>query len=611
MPGTPAAPPPPRPTAPTRKRTGHRRVRRPPDYRAKLIAFAGTWRGEALLVAALFVLALAARWPYLQLLPHFTDEINEVMTALKISRGQAWPLTAQETYFGPIHLYIIGGLFKVLGPSLTLPRIVAMVFGALTVVATYLLGRAIAGRGVGFVAAALLITSPQHILINSHIAWQNVTMPLYSTLCLWGLIGTFNLLAAAPAAPADPQAGRALTRRFGGLLVVAGFLFGLALQTHPGVIVLAPALALAALAAFWWSGRWRVLLSPWPVLAVLVALVAYGPVIAYNVKNRMSGVVRVLYQRSYAFEMEPTWEHYRTNFANLGYQSLRMISDPTRLPARPRDYATSPYLLIALALCLAGLVLLARRRQPLPLLAVVGVHLIVPRYLKAYGLEDDYVMIFARYVAYLLPLVYIAMAASIVALVGIVLRLLRQVRFAPRFGRSVTIALSALLIALFVLYPLVPLRRYYAETIRVDPNNRSFFALLGEIEAQRTPRTPLLIDNYLDKLATKEGVTARDVIVYLLTFEGIPFREVTDPGKEIAALAPTLDPADTAALPLVVTLRDRCWPLRDRLPLQRVGGRLGLHKLYLEVPSYFALYRYTPAQPAAGCFGPDGPQAGD
>ena len=59
-------------------------------------------------MAALFVLALAARWPYLQLLPHFTDEINEVMTALKISRGQAWPLTAQETYFGPIHLYIIG-----------------------------------------------------------------------------------------------------------------------------------------------------------------------------------------------------------------------------------------------------------------------------------------------------------------------------------------------------------------------------------------------------------------------------------------------------------------------------------------------------------------------
>ena len=85
-----------RPTAPSRKRT-RRRARRRPDYLANLIAFAGTWRGEAAFVAALFALALVVRWPYLQLLPHFTDEINEVMTALKISRGQAFPLTAQET----------------------------------------------------------------------------------------------------------------------------------------------------------------------------------------------------------------------------------------------------------------------------------------------------------------------------------------------------------------------------------------------------------------------------------------------------------------------------------------------------------------------------------
>lgn len=255
-----------RPPTRRRKRAVVRRARRGPAPRALLASWLGGWRGEVATVVILVALAVLARWPYLQLLPHFTDEIHEIMAALRVARGEAFPLTAQETYFGPVHYYILGALFKLLGPQLALPRIVIMACGALTVGATYLLGRALAGRGVGVLGAALLATSPQHILINSHIAWQNATMPLYTTLCLAAFVAAANTLRRAP--------GDTVPRRCGPLLALAALAFGLALQTHPGVILLLSPLALAFLAAIVPGRRWRALRSPWLPVAALAGLVA-------------------------------------------------------------------------------------------------------------------------------------------------------------------------------------------------------------------------------------------------------------------------------------------------------------------------------------------------
>ena len=145
------------------------------------------------------------RWPYLQIFPNFTDEIAEVRYAVGIAAGDSFPLTAKDTYFGPIHAYILAALLKLFGPSVALPRLAIMVFGALTVVAAYLLGRELAGRAVGAVAAALLATSPQHVLINSHIAWQHSTMPFYGTLCCWAFV---RALRALPSSARHPDGGK-------------------------------------------------------------------------------------------------------------------------------------------------------------------------------------------------------------------------------------------------------------------------------------------------------------------------------------------------------------------------------------------------------------------
>ncbi len=80
--------------------------------------------------------------------------------ALVIAASESFPLTAKDTYFGPLHAYILAASLKLFGPSVALPRLVIMVFGAFTVVATYLLGCELAGRAVGAVAAAKLAISP-------------------------------------------------------------------------------------------------------------------------------------------------------------------------------------------------------------------------------------------------------------------------------------------------------------------------------------------------------------------------------------------------------------------------------------------------------------------
>jgi 4-amino-4-deoxy-L-arabinose transferase-like glycosyltransferase len=143
-----------------------------------------------------------------------------------------------------------------------------MVFGALTVALTYLLGRALGGRVAGVIGAGLLATAPQHIIVNSHIAWQNSTTPFYAVLTFLSLTRYLNalrgrqqgdgtvLLSDTPLAPSF--------RNGGFWLLLAGFCYGLTLHTHPGTIVLAPALALTFLAVVWRARAWHVFRTPWP-----------------------------------------------------------------------------------------------------------------------------------------------------------------------------------------------------------------------------------------------------------------------------------------------------------------------------------------------------------
>ena len=85
------------------------------------------------------------RIPYLQTIPAFSDELNEVMLGLGILRGEGIPLTNVTSYIGAFYNYLVAGAFFVIGPQIIAPRALVMVLGVLTVAATYLLGRQVAG----------------------------------------------------------------------------------------------------------------------------------------------------------------------------------------------------------------------------------------------------------------------------------------------------------------------------------------------------------------------------------------------------------------------------------------------------------------------------------
>src|SRR4051794_4142666 len=143
---------------------------------------------EVVLVVALVLLAAAVRWPNLNILPPYTDETEESLRAWAIAQGQLRALTNVDAYVGALWSYVVAGGVRILGRSPEVPRLLSLVAGAMTVAATYLLGRQLHGVLVGALAAFLLAVSAAHILVNSHVSWSNCATPLFTTLAIWLLV---------------------------------------------------------------------------------------------------------------------------------------------------------------------------------------------------------------------------------------------------------------------------------------------------------------------------------------------------------------------------------------------------------------------------------------
>ncbi len=563
--------------------------------------------GTALALLTLF--AALVRWPYLLLVPHLTDETIEVRWALGIGPGN-WPLTAFDAYYGPAHAYLLAGAFWLFGLHPLLPRFVVFLFGCATVPLVALLGTRMVDRRVGLAAGALLATAPVHVIVNSHLAWQNATTPLYTTACA---LAALNGVAAW-------RAGRT-----GWLpLLLAGGLLGLAVQSHPGTLLFAPALSITLLwelGRAWWVARaaHRAGAARIPigricgalVLASATALLAYAPVLAHNVRHGFDGVATVRGQRTYAFERSPSWATYRHNVTELGWELCRLVSDPFRIPLRPLDHLTSPHLLVAVAIVVLGVVLLARRNAVLPLAALLCIVGVLPWFNHAYGaagprIEQTGDPLATRYIAYLLPLAALAGATALVAVAD---GCARSVAWGCRWRarrRSEDAALAArdhavgrtkgqmlLLVPLLaaVLVPLIPLARYQATAETRYPANATYFALLDAI-GDLTPGSSVALDGALRHVAVRDGTNALDVLEYLLTLDGVAHQTVDNPVAR-------------PGVPLfLVTNRARCRTLMSALSLQRLGL---VHPL-AGAPEGVALYRVGPptapvvsGAPPSGC----------
>jgi len=503
---------------------------------------------DVALVAILTCVAAAVRWPYLWTIPRFTDETLEVLHSLAIVRDGTRPLTNYDSYYGALYNYVVALGLWISGESPFAPRAVVIVAAIFTVGATYGLARELAvgagdhfvagpwpSRAVGVLAASMLATNGQHVVVNSHIAWSNCLTPLFTTLAFWALL----------------RATRPPQRRAGLALASAGLLLGLSLQTHPLVVTFLPGIALGVL----WR-RWRIVATPWPYLAAALLLVGYGNVVAYNVGNgfesftsarRMSG--------EYAQDQQAT-NGYAPTVMSMGLMLARSLGGAVDQRDSTLDYLADPLVAVVCALAAGGLLRLAWRGLPLPLVVVLSALLLLPAVNSKFG-----TLLTSRY---LMPLVPLLFAAAAVTWVGLAYRLRLFADARPSLRVRAPLAIWLLAGAVLVLAPLASLGRYYERALARTDTNERILRLADEIAAARGPAEPVLIDEAIGSELPDTGVTELRGFEHLLVFARVPYRVVRPtPGRVLDELD-----ADRTAL-AVLNARDAA----------AIGGRLALTPL--------------------------------
>jgi 4-amino-4-deoxy-L-arabinose transferase-like glycosyltransferase len=404
---------------------------------------------DLLIVGGLTGAAVVLRLPYLWDIPRLTDELQEILWALSIARGEILPLTAVDSYYGPLWSYLLAAVFWLIGISDWAPRLVATIVAAVTVGLTYLIGREITSRWAALTGAALMLTSGAHIIITSHTARSNSATPLLLLLVAWTLL-------------------RAIRRNDGRYLVAVGFLFALALQTHISVIAFAPGLALALL-----IGRPRLLASPWMVAALGAVILGYANMILWNFQNGFYSLVHAQHlQEGYADGRRTDLDTYLTNLQALLQSLSRMLSGTI-------DIATSPSRFLYTLAAGLGLGMLAWRRMWLPLLFCASAVLVLPYFNPRYG-----PILSGRYIVPLLPFGFIAIGAALEWLTE---------RVPGRMPARAVLALIA------VCFPLVHLVWYYQEVLADERTNAPLYTLANSAKALYQPGDLVYLDEVLEQ----------------------------------------------------------------------------------------------------------------
>ena len=441
------------------------------------------WGLDLLLGGGLLALAVAIRLPYLQLVPVLSDEAFEVLAALPVLRGEWLLFGPVNPTAGPLVTYLMALGFWLFGPGVNLPRAVMMLIGVLTVGATYLLGRSMGGRKAGFIAGLLLALSPVHTIVNSHVAWSNSATPLFMTL-------TFAALHTA------------VRREKGWLLVVGGLLYGLSLQTHVSVVVVAPGLLV------WFLARRDILTRlrrPWPYLAALAALLGYGNMIAYNLLTA-GGSLADFENHTYAWVSEPSWASYWANLKLMVEAVSRTMAG--RVP-RIDDPLGGLMTLLFVIWLVGALIYTLFKREWLPVLVILSSTLIMPYFNQRF--ED---LLAQRYTAFLLPLCFSAMGMA--AAHGID-RLWRGRWPLPRI-----LAVGGMvLVVILAAYPLRNLFTYYAVETDAGRDNTLTLSMTESLRDSLPPGTPLYVSRAVKGVRRDGGYRYLRAMYYYLTLAGV------------------------------------------------------------------------------------------
>jgi 4-amino-4-deoxy-L-arabinose transferase-like glycosyltransferase len=435
------------------------------------------------LAGMLFATALAIRLPNLMHVPPYTDEGFEVLWGLDILLGKHLPLTAIDPYDGPLFAYLIAILFRVFGLSVELPRLMVAVFGAATVVATYLLGRLMYDRTAGLVSAGLALTSPVLVVFSSHQGWSSSLTPFFAT-----------------ATAAALYAG--IVKRNSWLLASSGLLAALTLQAHPTSAVMLIGMLLWFLLQ---PDLHEWLRRPAPYLAAAFFLIGYAPMIWANARLD-SPMLATALLRTYAFVPTIDPLAYITRLFILlrsGASSLAGGLSAGNTIVR----LTGVFLVILLS---AGVVFTWRRGNRLIAITAMTSILLLPIFLVGYSI---------RYFVYMIPLAY----ATLGILVAAIWRNSRDGGFrtlsSPARRRAIQVVIGLLLLV-YTAYPLVTICTYYQHAFTNGLTNEGYFQIANILRTNDACTPRLFIEEQIPRSAEPADLTipfALNAVDYVLT----------------------------------------------------------------------------------------------
>ena len=515
----------------------------------------GKWwtehRWDVLIGVILFTLAILVRLPYYLEVPHVTDEFREVQIATEVAQGTYYPLFFSTTdYLGVVHSYLLGMFFRLAGISLYTPRLYMVIMGALAVVLTYWWAREMGRRGPALLAAGLMLTSPMHIVIGSHVAWMNCTTPVF---CLLMWIAFY----------------RGIVNDSGLGLALSGFFAGIALQTHPIIALLFPGMIIWYFLEQKKKGRpltaW--LRRPSVYVALALFLLTYGNIIWYNAQGRLH--ILAAAQRRDTMHQAPldVWL-YLEALRNLLQNLLSSLSGTFDLRLAPEVFSRPSMVFYGLWL-VAGLLHALRQGKAFLFLLVVFPVFLLPFANQNYTIPDK-----SRYLSFLLPVCYIAMSDLVMDIYAWA-RIKVGTR-APSFYKLASAAILFLLIA----YPLWPVWRFYQDYQDTEWSSRSVLQTAAALQQFRGGSLPIYIDAGLNGLGQPIiGSTVMKSLEYVLFLDGtlsevVSFVPKKNPPRTFNHEVEFLSPESLPSPAVWVLARDTWQKLTDdyHADLQQIPG---------------------------------------
>ena len=262
-------------------------------------------------------------------------------------------------------------------------------------------------------AATMMSVSVYSVFFLSHVAWPNSITPFLTMASL--LCFTIALQDQRPP-----------------VLIFCAFLFGLALQTHPSIVTLAPSLLLL----FFWRERGRLrfwLQKPATYFTVPAVAMGYANMIYYNIEERMATVNGGLHAARYAVDSNPNVSGYLKNLNSAWMLLLRLTAGAVDDKAHAIAYLGEPLFLICTVGLAIGLIrCLSKGKFEIPLL-LLGPMLIIPVINDAYEFYA-----FGRYLGFLIPLSSLLVALALDDGLGYLeKRITKSKPLSPLLGMSV------------------------------------------------------------------------------------------------------------------------------------------------------------------------------